>query len=281
MAHDPALLPFLRGPNAFTVSLRPIDPDRWLVPDDQAHWLVGKAALIDADRDAVFAEMPGSVAGQTEAADRVAAAIGTAWGHTDDEPPLLAASRRVSDDLCLLEPRGGEWMLTALSLCAPTFFSAHEAIGGSLAVLHGPVPDRLGAGGQQGLAARIARIFTALPADQVLERHNWTVQWGDTRHTPDWRPVMAAADAADTSTDTALAGRHLHLRVERQTISRLPQTGGVLFTIRIRHTRLAPLMGDAAVRAAFVHAWTQTPPEVRAYKRWRHLERHVAALLDG
>ncbi|MFN9937275.1 MAG: heme-dependent oxidative N-demethylase subunit alpha family protein, partial [Hyphomonadaceae bacterium] len=85
--------------------------------------------------------------------------------------------------------------------------------------------------------------------------------------------AAATAAALDAARDA------LHVRVERQTIRRLPQTGAVLFTIRIRLYRLADLLCDRGLAGAFKQAWTDASPDVRAYKKWECLERHVAALL--
>ncbi len=262
-------LPFEQGPPRFDVGLAPIDPHAWLMPDDQAHWLSPKNQLMDAESDAVFASISGSMPGQIEAAQLVAAACGQVYDP--GEPPLFAASRLVSDDLVLMEMRDGAWTNTALCLCSPTFFSAHEAVGKSLFGLHSPVP-----GGDPGLGGRISRVFSLLRDELVLERHNWTVQWSDARYTPDGAPLRAAAAVAALGE----ASQALHVRVERQTIRRLPETGAVLFTIRIRLYRLADLLIQTELAKAFHHAWNEAGPDVRAYKKWESLERHVAALLQ-
>lgn len=265
--------PYLAGPARFDVGLKPIDPARWLLPDDEAAWLPGKAALIERDPDAVFRQGPGSLEAQAELVEVLAERAGLHVPPTG-EPPLLAASRLVSDDLVLLAvpPDGADWSVVALSLCSPTFFDAAHAIGGSLARLHGPVP-----GGDPGLAGRIGRVFSMLRPDQVLERLNWTVQWGPDRYAPSGAPLRAAAAAAPVEAAAAL----LHERVERQTIRKLPRTQAVLFTIRVRLTPLAVRLADPPVRAAFADAWYRSAGPVRAYKHWASLERHVAHLLGS
>jgi dimethylamine monooxygenase subunit A len=268
LRHAMHLLPFLQGPPRFDVGLRPIALDRWLFPDDQAHWLAEKAHLIDSQRDAVFVASPASLSAQGEAAALIAHAGNVALSPHD--APLIAAARLVSDDLVIMEYVDGQWINSACCLCNPTFFSAHFAHGKSLEVLHGPVPD-----GDFGLAARVGRVFTNLATDTILERHNWTVQWSDARYTPDGTPLRDAAASADI----AQANEHLFLRVERQTIRKLPQSGAVLFTIRIRLTKLADVLADAQHKAAFEKSWVDAPQNVRAYKKWGVLERHVSAVL--
>jgi dimethylamine monooxygenase subunit A len=260
--------PFINGPPRFDVGLRPIALADWLFPDDQAHWLDQKNALINTRRDEVFAASSTSRPAQTEVAALISQAGRVCVGSDTD--PLIGAARLVSDDLVIIAQVEGQWKNTACCLCNPTFFSAQDAYGKSLALLHEPVPD-----GDFGLAARIGRVFTNLAPDTILERHNWTVQWSDARYTPDGTPLRAAAAQADT----AQASDNLFLRVERQTIRKLPQTGAVLFTIRIRLTKLTDLLVYNDYNTAFAQAWKTAPQNVRDYKKWAVLERHVAAVL--
>jgi dimethylamine monooxygenase subunit A len=116
-----------------------------------------------------------------------------------------------------------------------------------------------------------------LQADTILERHNWTVQWSDARYTPDGTPLREQAALAPSGQEH----HQLFLRVERQTIRRLPVSGAVLFTIRIRLSKLADLLAQSEHAAAFARAWETAPQPVRDYKKWAVLERHVAALLKA
>ncbi|MEJ0023099.1 MAG: heme-dependent oxidative N-demethylase subunit alpha family protein [Alphaproteobacteria bacterium] len=259
----PPYLPFLAGPPDFVVGLKPIEPAAWLYPDTEAHILPEKRALLAHSRRAVFAETPGSASAQAE----LAATVGG-----DD---FLAVAGMVSDDFCLMEKHGPDWVLSAATLCAPTFWSLPENIGKPVAHLHGPVPDTLGPSGAQGLAARIARMFDAVAPGVIMERFNWTVQAGPERFTPSQGPLIERANA----TPVAQAGDLLHMRVERQTIQKLPQTGAVVFTIRICIDPLMAVFAVDGARDAFAKAWRGAAPHVRLYKKWAPLERHVAALL--
>jgi dimethylamine monooxygenase subunit A len=261
---------YFSGPPRFDVGLKPIALADWLLPDDQTAWLKEKNQLIDTRRDEVFVASPLSMTAQIEVARLISQACSAPLAQ--DEPPLLTASRLVSDDLVIMEQVDDAWTSTAVCLCNPTFFSANHAIGKSLSLLHEPVPD-----GDFGLSARIGRVFTNLQADTILERHNWTVQWSDARYTPDGTPLREQAALAAIGEER----EHLFLRVERQTIRRLPVSGAVLFTIRIRLSKLADLLSHAEHAAAFASAWETAPQPVRDYKKWAVLERHVAALLEA
>lgn len=259
----PPFLPFLAGPPEFTVGLKPLPREAWLHPDTEAHTLPEKRALLAARRADVFAETAGSQPAQAE--------VATLIGGDD----LLTAAAMVSDDLCVMMRREDQWVLAAAALCAPTFWSLAENIGQPVAHLHGPVPDNLGPGGAQGLTARITRMFDAVAPGVIMERFNWTVQAGPDRFAPSQAPLIARAE----TTPVAQAADLLHLRVERQTIQKLPQTGAMLFTIRICIDPLTACFALEDAREAFAQAWRGAAAHVRAYKRWAPLERHVAALL--
>ncbi|HEX3700427.1 MAG TPA: heme-dependent oxidative N-demethylase subunit alpha family protein [Phenylobacterium sp.] len=252
----------------FAIGLRPIPAERWL-EGGEAEPAARKDALFATARDLVWAETPGSRAGQGEVLGLVEAALGAA-DPRPDLPPLYAAARRVPDDLCLMQKAEGEWRLTALSLCAGTFFTAGEVVGRSLAELHRPV-----GGFSDRFLTRVQRIFEGLRPDLVLERRNWTVVNSPELHTPRSAPIRARIGeiaAAD-------AGRALQVRVERQTLRRLPQTGGAVFTIRVWLAPLAEVAQDPSRRAAFARAWREATPEFRAYKRFDLYDRLVEGYL--
>jgi hypothetical protein len=242
----------------FTIGLKPIPVADWL-EGGEADPAARKDALLAAHRPLVWAEQPASRPAQAEALALVEEALGPAESPPDPSlPPLYAAARRTPDDLCLMEKRDGAWRLTALSLSAGSFFTAEAVLGRSLAELHGPVT-----GFAERLLVRVQRIFEGLRPELVLERRNWTLLNSAELFTPFAEPIRAEIPTIAP----AEAGGVLHLRVERQTLRRLPQTGAALFTIRVWLAPLESLAGDPARLAAFAAAWRTAPPAFRAYKR--------------
>jgi len=257
--------PWADSPPGFGIGLSPIEEANWLEcgEDDPAG---RKDALYEAVRDLVWAETPGSHAAQQEALELVEHAAGRQGDAS--LPPLYAASRLVADDLCLMERRHGEWRLTALSLSAPTFFTAADAVGKSLAGLHGPVP-----GFGDNLLGRVGRVFEGLRPGLILQRRNWTVVNTGELHTPHAEPVRARIP------DITDPGAELYLRVERQTLRRLPRTGGALFTIRVWRHPLADLRAEPQALAAFARAWRGATDDFRAYKQLHLYDRLVEQFL--
>ncbi|MEZ6002480.1 DUF3445 domain-containing protein [Hyphomonas sp.] len=266
---EPPYLPFLSGPASLAPGLKPIPPEQLIAPDTEADlWLPEKRQIMRTRRDDVF------VSNLPDAPLEEAAALVTRHLPPSEEiwpSALEAAAARVSDDLCLLQ-RGedGLWRLEAASLVAPTFWRLADKAGQPLGGLHDPVP-----GANPGLVSRIARMFDALRPGQVLERFNWTVQAGPARFTPSAAPLKALAAA----TSDADALDVLHLRVERQTISKLPESGLLLFTIRIAVDPLRAALSSPQRIEAFRAAWAGTDPALADYKGWPAYDPLVHAAL--
>jgi hypothetical protein len=256
----PPHAPYRERPAEFRIGLAPIPVEQWF-EGGETDPASRKDALLAAHAGVVWREVEGSRPAQAEALAMISAWLGRS-APSDGDPPLLAAARLVDDDLCLMERREDGWTLTAASLCASTFFTAGQAVGQSLAELHVPVTSF-----GERLLPRIARIFDALQPDTILERSNWTVVNSDELFLPDPAPVRAAL----TGLTPEKAADALFVRMERQTIRKLPQTGAVLFTIRVWRHALAELAADPVRLAAFARAWAEVmadPGEAfRTYKR--------------
>jgi hypothetical protein len=252
-----------------------------LAPIAEAHWFEGQAVDPAPRKEALLARAPGDVwgevkgsrAGQAEALRLICRWLGQAQ-PPDNGPPLWTAARLVEDDLCLMERRRGAWTLTAASLCSGSFFTPAEAVGKGLHELHGPVP-----GFNDRFLGRVARIFDHLADERILERRNWTVVNSGALSLPRSAPVRARIGEITAAT----AGAALFVRSERQTIRRLPDTGGVLFTIRIWREPLAAILARPDRRAAFAAAWGAAMADptgaLRDYKGFALVGRLVERLI--
>lgn len=162
---------------------------------------------------------------------------------TDIDPaaPLWSASCWVADDLLLMEQSGGEYCLTAASLCSPTHWSLAEKFGQPMAAIHQPVP-----GLQQTLTPKIDRFFDHLKPEYPVVRFNWSLQAGS-------RLARYPEDRQEER-DTVDADTPLFYRYERQSLCRLPDTGAIAFTVRVY---LHPLQQLASIPGAMASLFTQ------------------------
>ncbi|MDF2996845.1 MAG: hypothetical protein K0R27_2482 [Xanthobacteraceae bacterium] len=228
----------------FTVGLAPLDLTDWIEPDRRlAPTLAEKDHLLATRRDIVMREEPGMREAQREAlaliAEHVVArqpdiyrregnriTIVPAGGVIDlddpDEAPLVTAARLVSDDLLMMRAAEGGYRLVAAVLCFPSAWSLTEKFGQSLDALHAAVP-----GYPDRLARVMNRIFENLKVDQPVWRVNWSIYPDDELHHPE-----SKERPRDWFDEDDLAPEAF-VRVERQTLRRLPVSGDILFTVRI------------------------------------------------
>ena len=157
-------------------------------------------------------------------------------------------ARLAQEDWLILTPRPGhsEYVLVGGALCFPAHWNLPDKLGLPLTQVHGPVPDY-----RATLADRVNRIFAALHVDRPLQRLNWSLGASDDLYCP--HPHMESDYHAPT-----------HLRVERQTVRRLPDTEAVVFGVKTYLTPLVDLPPTA--RAALGRAVGDLSAEMRAYK---------------
>ena len=237
--------PYADGHRPFSIGLAPLDLADWIEPDDRLlPDLAEKDRLFAERRAIVFAAEPDTEDAQREVLDLLVAhltgrypqtwrvepdgAVTIAGGRrvdlaTDADAPLLVAARLVQEDLVLMRRGPDGWRLVAAALCFPSAWSLTEKFGTTLDGLHGNVPGYAGA-----MGTRMARIFDSLRAEQPVWRLNWSIYPDDRLHHPESKEQPRAwFGGAD---DFAAAS---FVRVERQTLRRLPACGDILFTIRI------------------------------------------------
>jgi hypothetical protein len=267
----------LNSSQVLSMGLAPLDAHRWIEPDATLpHWYAHKQDVRARLGSRVCRATPESLPAQREASTLLAAhllrdhpAIYCRAGTTlhcgdyaidfdEQHPePLWAISLAVADDLLLLQPRGDEYVLTAASLCSPSHWRLEEKFEQPMSTIHGPIPGFTGA-----LQPRVERFLQHLHSARPVERFNWGLQRG------------AALCARHAEADEGA----LHYRCERQTLSRLPGTGAILFTIRVY---LCPLDSLSAVPGALqtlLQAIDACPPALAVYKGFERLADDLKAL---
>jgi dimethylamine monooxygenase subunit A len=250
-----------------------------------------KRRLLTSSYDEVFAATPVSDAARAEALELIVTALtthhpdwfsrdgaelrnhltGEAWkpGSLD---PLDLAGRLVQEDLCLIQNDNAGPVFTAASLCFPSRWRLLDKVGKPLSAVHGPVPfyaDRL--------AAPVDRFMRHLKAGHIASRLNWSLLDDPALFQPGgkWR-VDRASDITVTN-----AGSRIFLRVERQTLRRLPETGAVLFGIRVHVYPLDSVIDSSDRAATLAEAVRALPAEVQHYKSLLPFREALLAWLEG
>ncbi|MBD2703503.1 DUF3445 domain-containing protein [Spirosoma sp. BT702] len=250
-----------------------------------------KRQLLKELPDYYYQALPGNVTAQWEVLDLVLQNLarvspesfslrqdGTCWhwkNHLLDEEttfmfgdettlplePLDWVGRQVQEDLILLA--GDDATLVAGQLCFANDWSLDEKIGLSFWEIHAPITSIVEP------MLRAAQTFMArLPIGRPVWRTNWSVKISNqldmtSRHTPALKQQLI--EQLPTLTPDTI-GEQLYVRIERQTLTRLPHSGAVLFGIHTYQNRLADEAADPERAYRMARVFSTTPTAMLDYK---------------
>jgi hypothetical protein len=263
-------LPFAAGGARHKVGLRPVDAHDWLelTGEDVTGQVAEKRRIFQAHRDVVLAALPGSQEACRELLDLVRGAAGRpAVSVPAGCHPLEEAGRLVPEDFCvhLPDPATGALTLVAGCVAFPNRWTLADKLGQPVTDVHEPVPEYA-----SQLGRPVERLMDRLPVGRILERSNWAVVADG--------ELFAPLRTKERRPDWAGVGAERWLRIERQTLRRLPASGAVVFTIRTLLGRLDVLRNDPEAAGLLAAAIRELPEDVARYKLGPLPAR--AALLD-
>jgi dimethylamine monooxygenase subunit A len=240
----PAHLPFDGRAFRLRMGLRSLSPGTWLEPDGfRAADLALKQRLLAEHHDEVVALAPDpdgvARAAGAELADLVAGEVGGPGASVPSSVhPVEAAARLTQEDWCVHLPDGeGRWRLVAACVCFPTRWVLGDKIGRTVREIHAPVAFY-----DEQLADPVDAFFDRLAPG--VDHGVWRLNWNLTDDAALFQPVAHAPAGRRVDITAANAGDLVWLRVERQTLVKLPGSGAVVFGIRVHEDPLRSLAGD-------------------------------------
>jgi hypothetical protein len=278
MSDAPKYTPYASALKPFSIGLSALDPNCWIEPDDDLDaFLAEKDRLAETHFDEIFYSEETSLPAQQECLDlltdhlsqrhpdRYTASNGSVRAgervidlKASGTTPLQKAAALVADDLVILEKREAGWHLTAAHLAFPSGWSLREKAGLPMEGVHAHVP---GFEGGTRNATMINRIFDNLQPDLPAVRLNWSVYPSGDLFWPPERGARSEKMAFIPATN--------FVRVERQALRRLPETGAIVLTIRIYADPIGVLtsLGDEGKMAgALADKLMEFSPDQLAYK---------------
>ncbi|EKM59559.1 uncharacterized protein PHACADRAFT_250145 [Phanerochaete carnosa HHB-10118-sp] len=254
--------------------------------------------------------------GQPSIKDITIIPLGKTYGLEKGDP-LTIASLLIQEDLAIMiEGTDGRYYLQGGAILIPGSWRLRDKIGMSLDDIHisGTVPQF-----ESKLQLSMSRHLKRMPVDKPIVRNNYSFQVVAPRDKADpldpdelaWCKTMkgdedvvegqpgflrnedfgadypghsaghfsaAHSDLANSSepVDPSL----VRLRVERQTLRRLPKTGAIVFTIRVYLTPLEELVKEPDVPGRLASAIRSWPGDVAKYKA-RSVFENILEYLDA
>jgi hypothetical protein len=299
--------PFEQDSYAMTLGVRALRPDESLIEVDAPHYrdeLALKASMLAANPRARFQAAPGTGPHQWETVTELLPLMarqlpqhfaldveGERWrwrnlllgtetlftpGRDDSLPlaPLDWLGRQVQEDLLLMDGTREGLPLVAGSLCFPSMWCLDDKMGRPVLDIHTPVP-----GFGSKLGASTVRLMEGLKPGRPVTRVNWAFTVTDRLDLepwsfPEWRHLFEGITPEN-------AGERCFLRLERQTLSLMPRTGAILFTIHTYRAPVATEVQDIARRRRLAAVLRTVPPDTLTYKRISPFLEPLLAWLDA
>lgn len=266
--------PFTGAPYSPQMGIRALDLKNWMEIDGRlGRYLEAKEKILNQSEDLVLACEPEAdpAALELEAALRehllenypdlyeqkgeefIVRARGRSFsnGPRNGKEALRRLALYVSEDFCLLSPAPAR--LVAGCVCFPSRWNLAEKMGMDSAGIHGPVPRF------QGIAKPTEKVLDTIKVETPVWRLNWTMHDSDELHCPYPTPSHRTLTVENVIENT-------WLRIERQTLQRLPRSQHVAFSIR---TYVIPMRIVTAEpeRRRLIHATlTEMPEDSMRYK---------------
>ncbi|KAK8183406.1 Alg9-like mannosyltransferase family-domain-containing protein [Phyllosticta capitalensis] len=197
------------------------------------------------------------------------------------EDPMAMCARQVQDDLAIMFERpDGQYYLLAGAILLAGFWRLEDKLGMPLSEIHtsGNVP-----GYKEKLEKGMMNFFRRVQPEGPVVRNNYFIQVDEDLA---WSYSIGDEDGPEGSVGWSTAEKdkaieHHWFRSERQSLRRLPRSGGVVFTIRTYFHPITEICDEPYVPgrlASAVRSWDAT---TQVYKGKDRYEKVLLEYLDN
>ena len=246
-----------------------LDTAQWLPHDDETEPTIAmKRELLRNRRDEVVGVLDGGSDAAEEAATLIAEFCGVPL-HARGIDALVEASLLVADDIVVMQPKstdGGEKQLVVVAgvVCSPSRWSIQTKLNSNIMAVHVPVPQYA-----EHVGKAVDTTLSRLRVDQPMVRSNWTIE----DHCALFQPFAPSEPLVQDPTQ-------LWIRMERQTLRALPETGGSMFTIRTYQQPITEYVARGKDVASTLYSLVKRlPDDVAKYKSMLHYRDALLELL--
>ncbi|KAH7384934.1 hypothetical protein BKA64DRAFT_153497 [Cadophora sp. MPI-SDFR-AT-0126] len=196
------------------------------------------------------------------------------------EDPMQMAARMTQDDLAIMfEKEDGQYYLLAGSILLAGFWKLEDKLGMPLSEIHtsGNVP-----GYKTKLEKGMMNFFRRVQPNGPVQRNNYFIQVDDSLP---WSSSIGDEDGAEGTVGWFTAEKnkaisHHYFRSERQSLRRLPRSGGVVFTIRTYFHPITEICEEPYVPGRLASAVRSWGDDVSRYKGKERYEEVLLEYLD-
>ncbi|KAK2060750.1 hypothetical protein LY76DRAFT_540374 [Colletotrichum caudatum] len=193
--------------------------------------------------------------------------LGTTTDLSETEP-LVVLLNNIPEDFAVMirDHETGRYVLRAGVVCSAVGWKIGEKMGMGLPVIHEAVPDY-----KEKMQFSMDRFFTKMPTNKPIQRGSWGLEMGQPLYLPSDDPEFAHRQAQRPD----LKPEDIYLRVDWQTLRRLPLSGAVVFNFKALFTPLNEFKSEPYVPSIVLKVLNEGKESILKYKGVWHVE-HVA-----
>lgn len=187
--------------------------------------------------------------------------------------PLHVLFNNVPEDFAITmrNPDDGLYVFRAGQICSALGWNVGSKIGKTLPEIHAPVPDY-----KEKMQMSMDRYFTKKPTDKAIQRGSWGLEVDQPLYMPPGDPHEKLRDVQMADLDIS----RCNLRVDWQTLRRLPLSGAIVFNFKALFTPIEEFRTEPYMPALVLKVLNEAKPNLMAYKNTWHTEHVVKPALE-
>lgn len=181
--------------------------------------------------------------------------------------PLHVLLRNIPEDFAIVlrNERDGLYYFRAGVICSALGWNVSTKIGLTLKDIHKPIPDY-----KEKMAFSMDRYFSKMPTNAPIQRGSWGLEVG----TPLFMPPGHPHEKLREVQKEGLTVDDCYLRVDWQTLRRLPLSAGIVFNFKALFTPVPELRDEPYIPALLLKILKEGKKSLMEYKNTWHVE-HV------
>lgn len=189
-------------------------------------------------------------------------------------PPLFVLLHNVPEDFAIMirDPETGIYSFRAGIIMSSLGWNLGTKIGKKLHEIHGPVPDY-----REKMQFSMDRFFAKMPTDKPIQRGSWGLEIDEPLYVPPEEAESLTADSGDPSHTID----RVHLRVDWQTLRRLPLSGAVVFNFKGLFTPVTEFRTEPYIPSLLLKVLREGKENLKEYKHVEHTERVVLPAMEA
>ncbi|KAI9876879.1 MAG: hypothetical protein M1830_005401 [Pleopsidium flavum] len=187
--------------------------------------------------------------------------------------PLHVLLTNVPEDFAIMlrNPEDGYYYFRAGVICSSLGWNVGTKLGLQLKEIHAPIPDY-----KAKMEFSMDRYFSKLPTSRPIQRGSWGIEVD----TPLFMPPGDPHEAHRLTQSSDLTLSRCHLRVDWQTLRRLPLSAAIIFNFKALFTPVSEFRDEAHIPALCNKVLKEGKKNLMEYKGTWHVEHVVGPALE-